>query len=153
MNNLQSTALSRQTTVDTLTVWLVCKWVMVFAIIYLGLFMFFDVFAEETSNNPLANVTIASGTDNNIGSIIEWAIKILGTGIISIAVIYAFSSVLINLVQSLGQSVRDGNWGGFFMYLMMLFLTVAVIILVGGLAFTVLDKIGTLISATQASTD
>lgn len=95
----------------------------------------------QSAANPLENVTVIKDT-KDVGSILKWVIQVGGTGVLGLVMIFAFSSLMVNLVNSLKQALRDASWGEFFMYLMIVFFVLAVLIIIGMIAFTVLGNIG-----------
>ncbi len=119
------------------------KWAIIVMLIYFTVFNMMPAFAID---NPLNGITVVQGKQNDVGGTMSWAIKIFGTGILSIAILWAFSSLLFSLVASLRDSLQKQAWGEFFMFLMILFIALAVVIILGNFGFTVLLKLKDIIT-------
>ncbi len=119
------------------------KWAVIITLCYFAFLHFMPAFAVE---NPLKGVKVVTGKENDVGGTISWSVKLFGTAVMSIAILWAMSSLLFTLVTSLKDSLRDKAWGEFFLFLVILCIAMAFVVFLGNIGFTVLLKLKDIIT-------
>lgn len=117
------------------------KWLVSLAIAYFGLLALSEVYAATTPTNPLEGITVVAGKEKNVEGLTEWAVLTIGTTLLVFGVLYAFSSLLLSLVQNLKDSLRDKDWGNLFIYIIIAFVVAGFVVFIGYIGFTVLLKV------------